>query len=785
MKVIVEHYRGEKFFDIQEVEDNQLNNLSRQEKYVEMDFKMQIEYKQQLPALTLFKKQSMLFATIGTKQLSDRVDAFYNMGTDTLEIINKRRPIQETYWVSLYTDEDELSASCYIQSINKLTKWAETFQKPLVIYSEVVPKEQYYRYRSLTGKVINHLLEKVNGVLVMYKPKSEIAAYYTPSHKAFEFYIERGIYLSCAYEEMIRRITDCLQEGPTCDFRQVYRSKRQYESLYDDLFYEMIPDTEKIYVPFIEDGIGTASYLKQLGLKVIQGISAYGLIYDTKDKINSKSHEIRSYVVPRYESPILERGYLRSTILQQPYESYQVVSGDLAYKGNGVYIAIVSKEGVDYRLSTLRNKDGTTRIAGIWHQIEGDKGTFYTREQINEALQSEKPEEIVPIDENSDENTMLLTIAGGKTEGYEGIASESEFLIAQVNGASKSLQTIYGGMPNTKNILMGDLMVGVWNLQRFARMQNKPVVFYIPYYATVDGHDGLSPYNLLLAGVSMTGDNAVIVSTGEEGDKQHHQTLYDDTMKAPIVNLNVLNSQENIIGIVAQQNLTSWQIKLTSPSGNKVYLTQAGVYELDDATIYSQGEKFNYYSGAKEVMFRISPISKGTWQLEVSSEDSGNNRVDLWISGVASNPYVTLSPYNPYVTIGSLGNIASVICVGGYNLNDMTTLGSSGRGYTTHNRVKPNLGAEGVLETISVKGERVQLQGAAVSASFIVGAAATIFEKWQVEKGKSYLNGPLLNSILLEYTTRFKNLTFPNPNQGYGVFEKETLNQILLTPFNP
>lgn len=784
MRVIIEHYHGEKFYEIQEVAEKDLARLNQIEKYVEMNFQMQIKEENQLPDLPEFENQSMLFATIGKKQQSKRVDVLYNMDEEQLQVINKKRPLKQTYWISCYGEDETLQAATYIRCIEQLVKWAKMFERPLVIYSQLEAKEQYYRYRSLTEKIVNHLLEQVNGVLVRHKAKAEIASYYMPSHKAFEFYIEKGVYLSCAYEEMIRRIVACMDEANKCDFRQVYRIKRQEGSLYDDLFYEMIPNEEKIYVPISDSSDEVSEYIQGLGLEVIKGTDSTRLIYDTKSKINSYANELKPYVNVRYECPILERETLNSEVLEDTNESYNVTQENLDYKGNGVYIAIISEEGIDYRLDTLRNSDGTTRIAGIWYQEEGIRGILYTREQINTALVSDRPEEVVPIDANSNENTMLLTIAGGKNERYTGVASQAEFIIAKVNSASFALQAIYGGMPNARNILMPDLMVGIWEVEQFARRQNKPVIFYTPYYANVDGHDGLSFYNTLIAYVSVKAGHAVIVPTGEEGDKRHHQTLYNGTVEEPVVNLQVGADLQNIVGLFTQRYLSDWQIILTSPGGQKIEITNAGTYAIEDAIIYSQGEKPNYYNGIKEVMFRLSNLNQGTWQLEVQIQNKIYNRVDLWISGEASNPSVRLFPQNPYVTIGSVGNIASVTSVAGYNLEQLATLRGSGRGYTVDDRIKPNLAAGGILETISVNGERMKIEGIEVSAIFIAGVAATIFEKWLAERGMPLLNGPLLNSILLEYLTRYTNSPFPNPNQGYGIFEKEALNQILFIPFN-
>lgn len=783
MKVIIEPSRRGDSFKIRKVEPCRLIDLRQSEKYVEMDFELGLESRNQLPELDFFKTQSILLGTIGVKQLSNRVDALYEIKTGKLEERSKRRSLKETYWISCYFEE-RITASEYIACVEQLIKWAKLYQRPLIIYSQVAPLEKYYRYRSLTRKIINKLLEEVQGGFFKYSKKDEIAKYYMPSQKAFEFYIEKGIYLSCTYEEMMRRAINCLAKDPTCDLRQVYRMPLRVQSLYNDLFYEMIPDAEKIYVPFNEEGTDAIAYLNSLGIETIKGNGSYSLIYDRKDKINNYANEIKPYVIAKYECPILEREQVISTSAQEVSQSYKVLQGELAYRGRGVYIALINNSGIDYRLSTLRNADGTTRIAGMWYQTDGQEGVFYTKEQINAALQSENPEQIVPISPDSNQDTMLLNIAAGKDENYEGIATEAEILVAKVNTAPENLQKIYSGMFNAKNILMPELIVAIWKLQDFAKGQDKAIVFYVPYYTNIDTHDGFSFYNTLIAFVGVVRGSAIITPTGAEGNGRHHQTLYDGSIKEPIVQLQCSQDGQNIIGFLTQRYLNDWEVEVIGPRGQRIQIKQQGTYTIDSATVYSQGEMLNYYSGSKNIMFRISNMSKGTWNLQVNIQGQSTNRVDLWISGQQSNPYVTLFPQNPYVTIGSIGNIGAVTCVAGYNLDELTTLRNSGRGYTMDNRIKPTLAADGIIQTINTNREAVIIEGVEVSASVILGAAATIFEKWREENGTPLLNGVLLNSILLEYSSQFTNIPFPNPSQGYGIFEEDTLSKILLTPLN-
>jgi subtilisin family serine protease len=81
--------------------------------------------------------------------------------------------------------------------------------------------------------------------------------------------------------------------------------------------------------------------------------------------------------------------------------------------GKGTLIAVIDS-GIDYRHKDFRNPDGTSRIVYIWDQtIDGKppngflRGTEYTNEQINNALASSNPLEIVPHQDNVGHGTAV------------------------------------------------------------------------------------------------------------------------------------------------------------------------------------------------------------------------------------------------------------------------------------------------------------------------------------------------------------------------------------------
>ena len=73
-------------------------------------------------------------------------------------------------------------------------------------------------------------------------------------------------------------------------------------------------------------------------------------------------------------------------------------------------------------------------------------GTIYTRNQINEALQSETPRDIVPEVDTNGHGTFLASIAAGREEpanDFIGAAPRCELVIVKLKEAKESLREFY------------------------------------------------------------------------------------------------------------------------------------------------------------------------------------------------------------------------------------------------------------------------------------------------------------------------------------------------------
>ena len=126
----------------------------------------------------------------------------------------------------------------------------------------------------------------------------------------------------------------------------------------------------------------------------------------------------------------------------------------LNLRGKGIMIGFLDT-GIDYENEIFRNIDGSSRITAIWDQTDQNGqppdtftyGSEYTNDQINQALKSDNPKEIVPVSDENGHGTFLASVAAGGEniqEGFTGAASEAEIAVVKLKEAKDYLRKFYG-----------------------------------------------------------------------------------------------------------------------------------------------------------------------------------------------------------------------------------------------------------------------------------------------------------------------------------------------------
>ena len=716
----------------------------------------------------------ILIATIGKKVESEEVSYDYDISSHKWR--EKKIDNQKVPWICCYSDEAMIHASDYLLTMDHLHQIAHQLGKTLIVIGHLESHLPYFRYDSLTHKGITAYLEAHQSVLILRVSEEELYHYTYPSRSQKKNIQKRRMYTT-RWEEIHKLIQKALGLEEAC----LSRNTRQ-QSLYEDNFYNRIPPNQKIYVPLNLLDDKDCTYYQEKGLKTVCVGKNYTFIYDERQKIDALSEELTQRVLPTYMSPIFSPSPIQKETTNS-VNKYQQVNRDLEYSGENVYIGIIGTQGVDYTKSYLRNESGTTRIAHIWKQDEGNSGTYYTADQINEALLTDNPGESVPLPQDGEDETLILQIAGGKDEQYEGIATKAEFVTAIIKPVPEAINGIYGGRQSPESVLMPDVLVAVYKLMEIARIDNKSLVLYIPYNTNISAHDGSYILEQILSQFARQQGYTFIIPTGEEGDKNHHVTFLGKENIINEVELQVKAPTPYLVGVIYIKYAQNSQFTLYSPrTGEDItILENKGVTYRGEGTIYSTGIVEDYNNGGQYILFSIQNMTLGTWTIKLEQQYSVQGSIDLWLSQQQLNPSVTLSPSTPFTTLGSNAAIDSSISVSGFDSRNFVVIGSAGRGFDWNETINPICASDGVSTVISENGWK-KVQGTAVAGGILLGSVATLYEKWQTENSKPLPNSLIMSNIILSYLYQFQGVTYPDKSQGYGIFQLQRLPQLLVTP---
>lgn len=762
------------FAAVLEIEDDEIENLKEKVAAIEPDHEFILR---EIPFTTVegLTYLPIIVATIG-KRL-DSLEISYEYDFSSHKWKEKNIENQQIPWICCYSETNFIYASDYLLGIDKLHQLAQKLGRTLVIIGHVESQLPYFRYHSLTQEIANLYLETYKSIFINSVHREELYYYECQHGKKNTPNKKRMVYTTKYEDEVKALIKKWFREK-----EEVLPEGKYQKPLYQDNFYERIPLNQKIYVLLNLLDDKDCSYYQEKGLSTVCVGRNYTFIYDERQKIDALREEIAHHVLPTYMSPVLSPSPIHKEAIK-PMETYKQVAQDLKYLGENVYIGIIGTQGIDYRKSYLRNESGATRVACIWEQEQGNKGTYFTSNQINEALASVNPGESVPLPEDGEDETIVLQIAGGKDRKCEGIATKAEFLVAKINKVPAAINKIYGGVESKESVLMPDLLVAVHKLMELAQLNNKSLVIYIPYNTNISAHDGSSVLEEVLSGLSRQQGYTFIIPTGEEGDKKHHTTLVNCNHVLEQVSLEVKEQTPNLVGIIYIKHVQSSKFTLYSPTDKEhaVKLERKAITYKNEGIIYSTGILDDYNNGSQYILFSIENMIPGTWTIKLEQQSSVQGMIDLWLSQQQLNPSVILNPSIPFTTLGSNAAIDGPISVTSFDSRNFIILGSAGRGFGWNGIFNPICASRGVSILSSDDGWK-NVQGTAIAGSTLLGSVATLYNKWQVELEEPAANSLIMSNIILSNLYQFQGVTYPDKSQGYGVFQLELLPQLLGTP---
>lgn len=179
---------------------------------------------------------------------------------------------------------------------------------------------------------------------------------------------------------------------------------------------------------------------------------------------------------------------------------------NLNLRGKGVLVGIIDT-GIDYTNPIFIRPDGTSKIAALWDQsIDSDNqfpantfyGTEYTREQINQALKSANPFDIVPSKDIIGHGTMLAGIAVGSevpASELSGVAPDADLIVIKLKEAKNALRKFMEYPLDVPCYQENDIMWAVQYMIETAMNLNRPLSICIGLGSSQGPHNGRGPLN--------------------------------------------------------------------------------------------------------------------------------------------------------------------------------------------------------------------------------------------------------------------------------------------------
>lgn len=460
-------------------------------------------------------------------------------------------------------------------------------------------------------------------------------------------------------------------------------------------------------------------------------------------------------------------------------------------RGQGVLIGIIDT-GIEYTNPIFRYADNTTRIVSIWDQTisSGNPpsgmlyGTEFTREQINEALQSDDPLSVVPSTDENGHGTMLAGIAGGNEvpeRGFYGVAPDVEFAVVKLKPAKRFLRNFFFIPENAVCFQETDILMGLIYLNNLSQRLQRPIVICIALGSSQGAHDGLGTLSTYVSVTASIPGVGIIVAAGNEGNaRRHYSGRVDPSTGYDTVDLNVAENEPGFSMEIWGISPDIYSVDILSPSGEYIPRIVAGRNEhrvvnfiFEETIIYVDFQMVEGQSGEQLILMRFEKPSAGIWRFNVYESGGLNRGFNIWLpmaGFISEGTYFIRS--DPYTTILTLGNALNSLTVTAYNDADDSLYLNSSRGFTTKNRIKPEVAAPGVnVLGPTLGGGFADFTGTSVAAAHTAGIAALIFE-WGYIRGNIPLMSTVeMRNLLIRGARRDADAVYPNRDWGYGILD--------------
>ena len=542
------------------------------------------------------------------------------------------------------------------------------------------------------------------------------------------------------------------------------------------------PAQNEMYADFIVKYMG--NFQEDLGdvpgfsFQKINGI--YGVVYAPLTEIGTLNINTYSYsFIPKCYTH-MDLGSLSASgitrLQEHPY---------LQLKGSGTAVAVVDS-GIDYRNPVFQNEMGS-RILCIWDQtLEGDGkevpyGRVFWKKDIDQALASGNPLEIVPSVDTDGHGTRMAAIAAGNyfpEENFSGAAPEAMLIIVKVKPAKKYLREFYLFPAEAEIFQENDIMTGMDFAVRIANDRRMPLSLCLGISSSQGAHIGKNPLSLYVDYISQYSLISVSIAAGNEGAARHHYAgRLTDRENQASAELRVGNKEPGFTMEFWGEPPEIYNLSLQSPTGEILDISASlGEVTQELSFVFVETRvKVNYVSierqtGYTLVYFQFIQPAPGIWRIFVRGRDGQNVGFHIWlpVQGLISEETYFLEP-SPYNTVTAPGDSLESITVTAYQYRDNSLYVQASRGFMPDGNVVPQVAAPGVqIRVPQLNGLYGNASGTSLSAAQTAGAAALLFE-WAVIRGNQpYFTGSSVKNYITRGAEREERMQYPNRDWGFG-----------------
>lgn len=477
---------------------------------------------------------------------------------------------------------------------------------------------------------------------------------------------------------------------------------------------------------------------------------------------------------------------------------------NLELKGRDILVGIIDT-GIDYTHPVFRYADGTTRITAIWDQsIQSPEqerfpasigyGTEYTSEDINRALASDSPYDIVPSRDEQGHGTFMAGIAAGNTDpanDFTGAAPEASIAVVKLKQAKNYLKAYQLITQETLAYQENDIMMGIRYLIDLARHEGKPLVICLGLGTNAGGRSGSSYLADYIDTVGNLAGVCIVCAVGNEGNRASHFRGNIPGREGSLdVEIRVDSGEEGFILELWGSAPDIFSIGIISPGGERIEQIQPRLGQMQTINfVFEPTEIFVYYelvessSGNQVIIMRFQLPSAGIWTVRVFGRDLLYGIFNMWLP-IA--PFIRAGTYflkpEPNTTITSPSDANVCIAVTAYNHYNGSIYVEAGRGYTSDGRIAPDIAAPGVNVYGPVQGGRFSTRsGTSIAAAHVAGAAALLLQWGIYKRNNLNMDTTEINRYLIRGAIRQPSIVYPNMIWGFGTLDLNNVFQLLAT----